>query len=62
MTATEHDLTTADGVKALMESSASESEWNANADKVKKANNGYPSFWFPTIVASGLAAMTMAKW
>ncbi len=62
MTATEHDITTAEGVKALMESSASESEWNANADNVKKANNGYPSFWYATIVLSGVAGKTQMKW
>lgn len=45
-----------------MESSASESEWNANADKVKKANNGYPSFWHATIVLSGVAGKTQMKW
>ena len=37
-----------------MESSSSESEWNANCDKVKKANGGYPDFWHELIVLSGL--------
>ena len=43
-------------VVALMKSSKSESEWNANCDKVKKACGGYPPFWYKAIVLSGLAA------
>lgn len=50
------DLTTPEGVRALMASSESEREWNDNCDKVKDANGGYPSFWFPEIMLSGLAA------
>ncbi len=59
---TEADLTSEAGVKALMESSTSETEWNANCDKVKKANGGYPGFWYALIVMSGVAAMTQSKW
>jgi hypothetical protein len=42
-------------VITLMESSKSPAEWNANCDKVKKACNGYPPFWYGAIIASGLA-------
>ncbi len=49
-------------VIALMESSTSETEWNANADTVKKRCGGYPSFWFPAVVVSGLLQRTKAKW
>ena len=59
MSDSNHDLTTPEGVKALMSSSKSEQEWNANCDKVKAANNGYPSFWYAEIVMSGLMAKTM---
>lgn len=46
----------------LMQSSTSEEEWNANADKVKKASGGgYPAFWYKAIVVSGLANRTLAK-
>lgn len=55
-------LRTSDGVLALMESSKSSVEWNFNCNKVKWANGGYPSFWYPTIVASGVAAMAQTKW
>ena len=45
-------------VVALMKSSKSEAEWNANCDKVKKACGGYPPFWYSAIVLSGVAAKT----
>lgn len=48
-------------VIALMESSKSSQEWDANADKVKKACAGYPAFWYPAIIMSGLAKRVMAK-
>ena len=38
----------------LMKSSKTEREWNDNADKVKKACDGYPSFWYGAIVMSGV--------
>jgi len=49
------DLTTKQGVIALMESSKTPAEWNANCDAVKAANGGYPSFWYSEIVMGGLA-------
>lgn len=58
---TENDLTTPEGVKSLMESSTSEYNWNSNCDKVKKANTGYPDFWYATIIQSGVMAMTVRK-
>ena len=55
-----HNLTTADGVAAHMSESTSEEDWNKRCDEVKDANNGeYPSFWYPTIVASGLVDKTL---
>ncbi len=45
----------------MMKSSKSEAEWNANCDKMKKACGGYPSFWYGTIVLSGLATKTAAS-
>lgn len=41
-------------VTKLMSSSKTEEEWNNNCDKVKRAFNGYPDFWFPDIIMSGL--------
>jgi len=55
------DLTTPHGVKALMETSRTNSEWNANCDQVKKANNGYPDFWYTTIVLSGVMHTVTSK-
>ncbi len=57
----ELDLTQKENVKTLMASSKSEREWNANADKVKAANNGYPNWWYAEIVLSGLMSKTVAK-
>lgn len=51
-------LSTLEEVVALMSGSKSEQEWNANCDRVKKDFNGYPPFWYPAIVASGLAQRT----
>jgi len=49
-------------VVALMESSRNEDEWNANCDTVKRKCNGYPSFWFQTIIVSGLAGRVQSSW
>lgn len=46
----------------LMKSSKSEDEWNANCDAVKDACNGYPSFWYKSIILSDLASQTAKKW
>ena len=56
------DLTTEEGVVSLMRSSQSEEEWNANCGNVQAANGGYPPFWYPAIVASGLASEVSAVW
>ncbi len=57
------DLKTAEGVKAFMAGSASEDDWNSRCDQVKAANdNNYPVFWFPTVMLTGLARETSAKW
>lgn len=56
------DLTTPEGVKALMESSKSETDWNANCDAVKAANAGYPLFWYQLIIMGGVLNSVRAKW
>lgn len=57
------DLTSIDGVKALMSSSKNESQWNENCDKVKAANdNKYPDFWYAQIISSGLINTAKASW
>ena len=54
-----HDLTTPEGVAAHMSESTSEADWNKRCDEVKAANGGYPSFWFATVIMSGLADKTL---
>lgn len=61
------DLTTPEGVVALMESSQCSSDWNANCDRVKAANArdgrpDYPSFWYEKIIQSGLLRRVGLKW
>ena len=53
---------TAIEVKTLMFGSRTEQEWNANADKVKAACGGYPGFWFPAIIQSGLIERVAPRW
>lgn len=51
-----------ESVVSLMISSKSEAEWNANCDRVKKHFGGYPTWWFPAIVLSGVLSRTAANW
>jgi hypothetical protein len=52
---------TKDEAIKLMESSKSVTDWNANADEVKTANNGnYPNWWYREIIMSGLAGKVTA--
>ena len=56
------NLSTPEGVKAYMSQATSEADWNRRCDEVKRANGGYPDFWYSTIVLSGVAASTASKW
>jgi len=49
-------------VVELMKSSQSETEWDANCEIVKSKCDGYPSFWYSSIVLSGVLTQTAAKW
>lgn len=57
-TSNEENTMTQSEVEALMRSSKSEAEWDTNCAKVKKACGGYPSFWHPAIIQSGLLVQT----
>ena len=46
----------------LMTSATSEKDWNSKADQVKEACEGYPSFWFSSIILSGLADRVRTGW
>ena len=48
-------------VVALMKSSKSEAEWNANCETVQESYGDYPPFWYSAIILSGLATTTMAS-
>ena len=58
----EKTLTTPEGVKKLMLSSRTPDEWDNNCDKVKAANNGYPDFWFSTIIIGGILHQVQQTW
>ena len=48
-------------VVALMESSKTLAEWDANCEKVRLACGGYPDFWQMAIVQSGLLMRVYAR-
>ena len=49
-------------VVALMKSSRSEEEWDANCDAVKARGGVYPDFWYRAIVLSGVMSDTVRSW
>lgn len=53
------DLTISEGVKAHMSESTSRDDWNRRCDEVKAANGDYPSFWYSSIILSGLCDQVM---
>lgn len=53
---------TPDQLAAFMSASTSEHDWNARCKVVKATFGGYPRFWFPAIILSGLAKRTANKW
>lgn len=56
------DLTKQDQAVTLLQSSTSESDWNANIDKIKEANNGYPGWWYTAVIAPGLPQRVASGW
>ena len=53
---------TEDGLRSYMEGATSQSDWNNRCDRVKKFHEGYPDFWFPTVMLSGLANNVTKRW
>lgn len=49
-------------VIALMETSKSEEEWDANCDIVKERCDGYPDFWYTTMITSGRMYTIVNGW
>jgi|GEM_PF-4989894 len=49
-------------VVQFMTNSDSEDNWNDRCDVVKDRFGGYPSFWYPEIVLSGVMSRTSRKW
>ena len=61
-TEAKENIVTEEQVIALMESSQSLDAWDNNADSVKAACNGYPDFWWESIIQSGLGDRVSARW
>lgn len=40
----------------------SDREWGTLCDSVKAHHNGYPEWWFETVVQSGMAAEIFRRW
>ena len=55
-------LTTVAGMVAHMSASTSADDWNRRRDEVKRANAGYPQFWFADVIMSGVASDTQSRW
>jgi hypothetical protein len=56
------DLTTVKDVKHLMSSSNSSDMWNEHCDMVKRANGGYPEWWYEEIIVGGVYANTQIQY
>lgn len=46
----------------FMSQEISENDWNTRCDEVKRRCNGYPAFWYSSIVQSGMMSKTEARW
>jgi hypothetical protein len=42
-----------------MSGATSKNDWNKRCGQVEAANGGYPSFWYETVILSGLADKTL---
>jgi len=45
-----------------METSRSEREWDANCDRVKTMFDGYPHFWYESIILGGVLQRCQQNW
>lgn len=55
MSANPQPSMTREQVIALLRTSTTPTEWDANCDIIKKAHNGgYPSWWYGVVIQSGL--------
>ena len=54
---------TPESLVKFMSESSDVSDWNRRIDEVKLTHDGdYPSFWFATILLSGVADKTATRW
>jgi len=55
-------LKTEKGVAEFLKTSTNEADYAKKVDEIKKCNNGYPDFWYETVVLSGLSSRIRFDW
>lgn len=56
------DVSTPEKLAEFMSFSKNVDDWNIRCDMVKKVCGGYPSYWFETIIQSGLYNRVQSSW
>lgn len=56
------DVSTPEKLAEFMSFSKNVNDWNIRCDIVKKVCNDYPSYWFETIILSGLYNRVRSQW
>lgn len=49
-------------VVAYMKDAISSTDWNIRCDEIKRRCEGYPDFWYQSVIASGLMKRVSASW
>ena len=58
-----NDLTNKETAIEHLKQSTSEADWNRRVDDIKHAHsNAYPSWWYSTVVLSGLLSECASTW
>lgn len=56
------DLTKERQAVELLKSSQSAREWDASVDKIRRANGGYPRWWYKAVILPGIEGRQISKW
>lgn len=56
------DVSTPEKLASFMSEARNNNDWNKRCDMVKKVCSGYPSYWFETIILSGLYNRVSSNW
>lgn len=59
----ELDLTTKDGVCALLNTCETLEDWDIHITAIKEANGGgYPDFWYDLVIIGGMCDSIITRW